>query len=562
MTNKQEISSNLLSAVQHLSTETKGQALTDELINGLVDHSKPLMDFFGITHFQAIVFSHLIEAELRSLIFDNERITDTFGRKLSALAAVNVAIEDLIAMKLIYHKRSEYGMRRKSDRNKIISVHDKMLDALMTGDSSLLTTAKTEDFYALLAEVRELIVKRIEKIISTEDLVDQTMQVLISNNTLPEVKWLLKIEGIDKYDMVLLLNLTIETFEDGDGGESDMGKLVNEVFSEIRDRVRYKRSIKENKCPLYTLKLVEFSDSDFSFMDYTRLSDESMEALLGGAVEVSKKPVKPKFGTLIAPDKIEEEELFYNDAEQKQIDTLVNALQKDNYERIVTTLKSKGAVPNFSVLFKGPAGTGKTASCYQIAKRTNRYLYFIDLEKISSKWVGESAKNVVALFNEIKDINKFLGEDCIAVFNESDSVISRRLNVNSSVDAEKNGVINNFLQEFECYHGIVFLTTNLADNFDKAFSRRLLYKLDVKAPEPSVRKKILTKVFDDIQPDTIDKINDQFNLTGGLISNISKKLLVKTLLDDTINKDEYIFELCEEEFVLNASDRKPIGFIQ
>jgi SpoVK/Ycf46/Vps4 family AAA+-type ATPase len=130
------------------------------------------------------------------------------------------------------------------------------------------------------------------------------------------------------------------------------------------------------------------------------------------------------------------------------------------------------------------------------------------------------------------------------------------------VDAEKNGVINNFLQEFECYHGIVFLTTNLADNFDKAFSRRLLYKLDVKAPEPSVRKKILTKVFDDIQPDTIDKINDQFNLTGGLISNISKKLLVKTLLDDTINKDEYIFELCEEEFVLNASDRKPIGFIQ
>lgn len=556
-----QVSKDLLSAVQHLSSETKGQALTDELIESLVDYSGPIKDFFGITHFQAIVFAHLIEAELRSLIFDQERVVDTFGRKLSALAAVNVAIDELLAMKLVYHKRNEYGMRRKNDRNKVIAVHNKILDALMTGDPSLLSTAKTEDFHALLAEVRELIVKRIEKVISTDELADQTMSILESNKTLPEVSWLLKIEGIDKFDIVLLLDLTIETFEDGDRGESDMNKLVNEVFSEVRDCVRYKRSIKENKCPLYTLKLVEFSDNDFSFMDYTRLTESTMEMLLGGAVEATKKPIKPKFGTLIPPDKIEEEVLFYNDTEQKQIDTLVNALQKDNYNRIVTTLKSKGAVPNFSVLFTGPAGTGKTASCYQIAKRTNRFLYFIDLEKISSKWVGESAKNVVALFNEIKEINKYLEEDCIAVFNESDSVISRRLDVKSSVDAEKNGVINNFLQEFETYHGIVFLTTNLSDNFDKAFSRRLLYKLEVKAPEPAVRKQILTKVFDDIAPDTIDKINSQFNLTGGLISNISKKLLVKTLLDDTINKDEYIMELCEEEFVLSRPDRSPIGFL-
>ena len=556
-----QVSKDLLSAVQHLSSETKGQALTDELIESLVDYSGPIMDFFGINHFQSIVFAHLIEAELRNLIFDQERVVDTFGRKLSALAAVNVAIDELLAMKLVYHKRNEYGMRRKNDRNKVIAVHNKMLDALMTGDPSLLSTAKTEDFHALLAEVRELIVKRIEKVISTDELADQTMSILESNKTLPEVSWLLKIEGIDKFDIVLLLDLTIETFEDGDRGESDMNKLVNEVFSEVRDCVRYKRSIKENKCPLYTLKLVEFSDNDFSFMDYTRLTESSMEMLLGGAVEATKKPIKPKFGTLIPPDKIEEEVLFYNATEQKQIDTLVNALQKDNYNRIVTTLKSKGAVPNFSVLFTGPAGTGKTASCYQIAKRTNRFLYFIDLEKISSKWVGESAKNVVALFNEIKEINKYLDEDCIAVFNESDSVISRRLDVKSSVDAEKNGVINNFLQEFETYHGIVFLTTNLSDNFDKAFSRRLLYKLEVKAPEPAVRKQILTKVFDDIAPDTIDKINSQFNLTGGLISNISKKLLVKTLLDDTINKDEYIMELCEEEFVLSRPDRSPIGFL-
>ena len=92
--------------------------------------------------------------------------------------------------------------------------------------------------------------------------------------------------------------------------------------------------------------------------------------------------------------------------------------------------------------------------------------------------------------------------------------------------------------------------------------RRILMKFLINVPEPNIRKKILIKAFDDITPETIDKINNQFNLTGGLISNISKKLMVKTLLDDTINKDEYIMELCEEEFVLSKSDRKPIGFIQ
>ena len=557
-----KVSTDLLTSVQMLSSESKGQALTEELIESMAEFSSPIMDFFGITHFQSIVFAHLIEAELRSLIVDNERITDTFGKKLSALASVNLALDELLAKKLIYHKRSEYGMRRKNDRNKIIAVHEKMLDALMTGDASLLTTTQTEDFQALLAEVRELIVKRMEKIISTDELVDQTIHILTSNNALPEVKWLLKIEGIDKYDMVLLLNLTIETFEDGDRGESDMSKLVNEVFSEIRDRVRYKRNIKENKCPLYTLKLVEFSDNDFSFMDYTRLSEESMEMLLGGAVEVTKKAIKPKFGTLIAPDKIVEEELFYNEAEQKQIDTLVKALQKDNYDLIVEKLKSKGSIPNFIGIMAGLPGVGKTASCYQIAKRTNRYVYFIDLEKISSKWVGQSSLNCVALFDEIKAINASLDTPAVCIFNEAEQVVYRRNNSDSSVSSEKNGVIAQFLQQFEIFSGIAFLTTNLIDNIDPGFMRRILFKLSIKTPAPDVRKKILTKVFDDINQETIERINSKYELTGAQIGNVSKKLTVSTLLDDTINKDEYIMELCEEELVFSKSNRKPIGFVQ
>jgi hypothetical protein len=554
------ISKDLLSSVQKLSHAVKGQVLSDQLINELILDSQPLVSFFEITHFQSIVLAVYLEAKLKDRDIDLEKMVDLFGKKLSMLAEVNITLEELAEKKLVINKRLDYTSRRKEEHNKIVCVADNVLVALMKGDKSKLIIQKVEDFYSLLSQIRELIVKRIELIITTENLCDEMMVLFELNKSFPEVQWLLSFSCLSKYDLAILINIAIEHIEGQE--EVNIDKMIKETYSEIRDRIRYSRGIKEKKCPLFENDLIVNSDEEFSFMNNVRLSDHSMEVLLGGYNDITAKAVKPKFGTLIPPDKIDEEVLFYNDTEQMQIDTLINALQKDNYNRIVTTLKTKGAVPNFSVLFKGPAGTGKTASCYQIAKRTNRHLYFIDLEKISSKWVGESSKNVVALFNEIKDINKFLGEDCIALFNESDSVISRRLNVNSSVDAEKNSVINNFLQEFENYNGIVFLTTNLSDNFDKAFSRRLLYKLEVKAPSNDVRKKILTKVFDEISTSTLDKINNQFQLTGGLISNISKKLLVKTLLDESINKDEYILELCEEEFILNKSERNPIGFIQ
>lgn len=560
MINKMQVSKELLNSVQKICGEVKGQALTDELINSLQDATVSIMEFYEITHFQAIVYAVYLEAKIKDRDIDLERMVDIFGKRLSMIADVNLALDELKAKKLVYYKRHDFSVRRKEDHNNIICVADNAALALMKGDKSLMEVAKVENFLTLLNQIRECIIQRIELVSTTEEMCDELMGILQMNKEFPEVEWLLTFKDLSKYDIAILLNICIETFEGQE--EVNIDKMIRETYSEINDRIRYARKVKENKCLLFTHNLIENTEDPFSFVSFVKLTETSLDILLGGNIDVIKRPLKPKFGTLIAPEKIIDEALFYNDSIQKQIDTLVNALQKDNYVRVVNTLKSKGAVPNFSVLFKGPAGTGKTACCYQIAKRTNRYLYFVDLEKISSKWVGESSKNVVALFNEIVEINKYLGEDCCVLLNESDSVISRRINVNSSVDAEKNGVINNFLQEFETYHGIIFLTTNLSDNFDRAFSRRLLYKLDIAAPEPEVRKQILTKVFDDITPETIDKINSQYTLTGGLISNISKKLLVKTLLDDTINKDEYIMELCEEEFVLSRPDRKPIGFVQ
>lgn len=94
-----------------------------------------------------------------------------------------------------------------------------------------------------------------------------------------------------------------------------------------------------------------------------------------------------------------------------------------------------------------------------------------------------------------------------------------------------------------------------------AFDRRLLYKIDFKKPEETVRKKILSNVFKDISTKTIDTLTEQFSLTGGQIANIKKKLLVKSVLDVNLDQESYLSTLCNEEFILSKSGRSTIGFI-
>jgi hypothetical protein len=75
------ISKDLLTSVQKLSTSIKGQELTEQLVNELVMDSQPLMSFYGITHFQALIFSVYLEAKLKDRDIDLERMVDIFGKK-------------------------------------------------------------------------------------------------------------------------------------------------------------------------------------------------------------------------------------------------------------------------------------------------------------------------------------------------------------------------------------------------------------------------------------------------------------------------------------------------
>ena len=554
-------SKSLLTSIQKLSSSIKGQVLSDQLINELVMDSQPLMEFYDLTHFQALVFSVYLEAKLKDRDIDLEKMVEIFGKKLSMLAEVNIAIEELSSKKLVYHKRQEYRNRIKDDHNNIICVVDKAAAALMKGDKSLMETTKVDNFFSLLTQIRELIVKRIELIISTEDLCDEMIGLLNLNKDFPEVEWLLSYPDLSKYDLAILINICIEHIEGQE--EVNIDKMIKETFSEIQDRVRYSRNIKDNKCPLYLNDLVTNSEDEFSFLNFVRLSSHSMEVLLGGYKETITKVVKPKLCTVYKAEKIKKETLFYNDVEKKQIETITKALEEENYKKLTAKLQEKGLRTGINILLYGAAGAGKTSTVMQWAAQTGRDVFFLDISGVQSKFVGEAEKQLQSVWTSYRECRKTMDKAAILLFNEADAILGTRMTAESSASKSYNTLQNIMLQNMEDFEdGIFIATTNLASHLDPAFERRFLYKVEYKKPEAHVRKQILNNVFTDISSDTIDKINETCMLTGGQIQNVHKKILINSLLDEDANSEETIFNLCQEEFILSKSERRPIGFIQ
>jgi hypothetical protein len=223
MANK-ETSKELLSAIQKIVSETKGQCLNQELITELEVVTKPISEFYDITSFQALVFSIYLECGLRDIDVDTERLIDYYGKHMCVMADVNEAVDQLLEKKLVYVRRHDHTSSRKKSFNKTIAAKDKVLDSLMKGDKTLLEITKVTNFYSLLTEVRELLVKRIDGIITTYELGTEVRGILDQHKEFPEVEWLLSIDGLDNYDICLALDLTIEHVEGAE--EVDFDKLI------------------------------------------------------------------------------------------------------------------------------------------------------------------------------------------------------------------------------------------------------------------------------------------------------------------------------------------------
>ena len=177
-------------------------------------------------------------------------------------------------------------------------------------------------------------------------------------------------------------------------------------------------------------------------------------------------------------------------------------------------------------------------------------------------WVGESEKNIQAVFDHYKELCKGSRRTPILLFNEPDAILNKRLsNVRSSVDQMSNSIQNIILQSMEEMEGIMLCTTNLVDqNLDPAFERRFLYKLKFPETTAEVRAKIWKSMLPELNEDDALVLSKKFNFSGGQIENVVRRWNIDEILYGTPdNMLDKLTELCESEKLEKMNNCK-IGF--
>ena len=168
-------------------------------------------------------------------------------------------------------------------------------------------------------------------------------------------------------------------------------------------------------------------------------------------------------------------------------------------------------------LFSGDPGTGKTLCASILANEMDQQLFQIAIPRVVSKWIGETEKNIEKIFETARAAHGIL------LFDEADSLFASRTKVDSSVDRYSNMATNMLLQEIENFEGIVILTTNLEKNIDKAFQRRIGFKIHFPFPEAESRANIWRTLMPKACPvdGTMDweLLGQRYELSGGHIKN-------------------------------------------
>ena len=171
-----------------------------------------------------------------------------------------------------------------------------------------------------------------------------------------------------------------------------------------------------------------------------------------------------------------------------------------------------------SMIFTGPPGTGKTMAAQIIAGELGLDIYRISLANVVSKYIGETEKNLDEIFEKAKK------SKVVLFFDEADVLFSKRTEVKDSNDKYSNMESAFLLQKIEEYNGIVILATNLVQNFDEAFKRRMKLMIDFPFPDKARRAEMWRRAFPDKLPlgdIDFEYLVNEFELSGSNIKNIA-----------------------------------------
>lgn len=535
----------ILEAFEKIVDLAKDSNLDDNFIKNAQLYIQYASDKLGLTEQQTILLSLFLDKSNSRILISE--IAEYVGCSTTRMLRLSKDIDHLV----------ELNYLKVSKTKKSISYRMpwEVIDSLRNDAPYLHHEEAPVDTLSFFSQFAKMMDEKDDEEISYQKIVKRTDEMLfeIKSSILAQELRKCNLNSEDKILFIFMAHLFVENSDDNIGF-NDIEKLYDYRYLPSWSKKR----LQTGNSRLFETKLIEHVNDDGMVKpDRFKLTNYAKETLLK---EVGYSDFGKSQKGLLQSDILAKKELIFNPEERDSVKDLMSILSKDRFADIQRRLEKAGMRKGFCCLFYGAPGTGKTETVYQIARETGRNIMKVDVDKIKSCWVGESEKNIKALFDRYRNICKNSEISPILLFNEADAVLGVRMEgAARAIDKMENSIQNIILQEMENLEGIMIATTNLTSNLDKAFERRFLYKIRYEKPSLEGRMKIWKLMLPDITTEDATILANRFDLSGGEIENIARKHMVNAILsgDERINIEK-ISETCLKERINSRTSR--VGF--
>ncbi len=544
-----------LDAINTIYFASKDSSLPENLIPSLKKELNVLSKYLTCSHTEAFLFANIATLNLfgdKSDMVDFYRFFEITPFQFMPFVP---DLDSLYEKRLIFKK----AQRHRSDdvmRKYYYCAAPDIIDALIR-NAPFPKCEKREmnGTIEVLEVIYELANACIQGEMPVNDVMPEIDQLLNSQKKFAFIRTVGELDLLDK-ERVMYIYVIWKTLMGN--AAVDMDDFITAFFPISSHRVRYIQSIYSGESKLIGNELLEYRQSRFFNDVELQVTDKTADFLQEDQIAIFKQ--KKKSNT-IKPETIGLKTLFYSEREESQISTVREMMMEKTYTELIERLKVKNLPLNLNILLFGAPGTGKTETVLQLAKASGREIMKVEISQTKSMWFGESEKNIKKIFKDYEELCKNCDLTPILFFNEADAILSnRKSGSNSNTAQTENAIQNILLEELENFKGIFLATTNLADNLDKAFDRRFLFKIKFEKPELKARTAIWMDKITDLTKEDAKFLAENFDLTGGQIDNIVRKCEVKSVIEGIDADFEMLKNYCVEELVLSEKSGNFIGF--
>ena len=547
----------IVNAFNSINEELPKSQLEGELFVRCAEAFSYLSEKLGFNAVQCVVIAMLVENG-RSMSF--RQMGRVLGiTRLSMMTHYN-DIEDLVSKRWLMHR----GAQEADGTYDGYCLAKGVVCAIRENRPfipEILECADTQEFVERLAE-------HIASNYSDDEMVFDDEKVWINEiiNANKELQICKTALSLNNPDSMALLMLVVTDYCNFNGSENEgigprdvqlvypRSKTPN--YNRIVDKMQkgthqlFKENLIEHKC----------EDGMVNVNTYVATSYLKDEILVDFFPEDHSLKQVPKMSGFKSSNDITAKSLFYNKREGEQVERLERLLAQDQLPLVQDRLKQKAMRTGVCILMHGAPGTGKTATAYELARKTGRDIIQVQVTDFKDKFVGESEQKLKKIFSNYRMCCRNSAVTPILLLNEGDAILSKRTtNIEKSVDQMSNALQNILLEEMENLEGIMIVTTNLTDNLDAAFERRFIFKIQFEKPGKEVKAQIWKSMIDTLNDDESLELAEMFDVSGGEIENIARKATMEFVITGTEPDLKMIKNFAKEEKLKNNT-RPVIGF--